>query len=66
MCRALYTLSNGIMVSKPRSAEWAIENLDKKWTKLINQASDWHNGDPPGDIEQTQEFMRYIFGEAGL
>jgi predicted nucleotidyltransferase len=66
MCRALYTLKHGTVVSKPRSAEWAIANLDKKWTGLIKQAATWRNGDPPGDIGQTQEFMRYILKEAGL
>jgi hypothetical protein len=66
MCRALYTLSNGIVVSKPRSAEWAIKNLDRKWMELIKLALAWNHGDPPGDIEQTQEFMWYILKEAGL
>ena len=66
MCRALYTLKHGTVVSKRRSAEWAISNLNKKWTYLINQAIAWHYGDTPGDIGQTQEFMRHIFREAGL
>ena len=26
----------------------------------------WHYGDPPGDIGQTQEFMRYVLKQAGL
>ena len=66
MCRALYTLKHGTVASKLRSAEWVIANLDRKWTKLINQAMTWHYGDPPGDIGQTQEFIRYILKEAGL
>jgi hypothetical protein len=66
MCRALYTLSNGTVVSKRRSAEWAIKNLDRKWMELIKLALAWNHGDPPGDIEQTQEFMWYILKEAGL
>ena len=66
MCRALYTIKHGTVNSKRRSAEWAIANLDKKWTYLINEAVAWHSGDPPGDIGQTQEFMRYICREAGL
>ena len=66
MCRALYTLKHGSVVSKRRSAEWATANLDKKWTELIEQAIAWHYGDIPGDIGQSQEFMRYIFREAGL
>jgi hypothetical protein len=66
MCRALYTLKCGSITSKPRSAEWAIANLDNKWTELIEQAAAWHNGNPPGDISQTQEFLRYVLKEAGL
>jgi len=66
MCRALYTLKHGTVVSKLRSAEWIIANSDRKWTRLIKQAMAWHHGDPPGDIRQTQEFMRYILKEAGL
>ena len=66
MCRALYTLRHGTVVSKRRSAEWAIANLDKKWTELIKQAEAWHDGDIPGNVGQTQEFMRYIFTVAGL
>jgi len=66
MCRALYTLEHGTVASKQHSAEWVIAKSDRKWTKLINQAMAWHYGDPPGDIGQTQEFMRYILKEAGL
>jgi hypothetical protein len=66
MCRALYTLKYGTVAPKSRSAEWVIANSDRKWTKLVKQAMAWHYGDPPGDIGQTQEFMRYILGEAGI
>lgn len=66
MCRALYTLEHGTGASKRRSAEWVLAKSDKRWTKLIKQAMAWHYGDPPGDIGQTQEFMRYILKEAGL
>lgn len=66
MCRALYTLKHGVVVSKTRSAVWAKSSLNSKWTKLIEQAIDWHYGDEPGDTGKTQEFMRYIFKEAGL
>ena len=66
MCRALYTLEHGTVAPKLRSAEWVIANSDRKWTKLIKQAVAWHYGDPPGDIGQTQEFIRYILQEAGL
>lgn len=66
MCCALYTLENGDVVSKRRSAEWILAKSDKRWTNLIKQAMIWHYGDPPGNVEQTQEFIRYILKEAGL
>jgi hypothetical protein len=66
MCRALYTLEHGIVASKRRSAEWVRDKSGRQWTNLINQAMIWHYGDPPGDISQTQEFMRYILNHAGL
>ena len=66
MCRALYILKHGTVVSKRQSAEWVIANSDRKWTELIKQAMAWRYGDPPGDIGQTQEFMRYILKETGL
>ena len=66
MCRALFTLKRGAVVSKLRSAEWVISNLDRKWGQLIRQALARHYGTPPGNIGQAQEFMRYILKEAGL
>jgi len=66
MCRALYTLEHGTVASKQRSAEWVIARSDRKWARLINQATAWHYGEPPGDVQETQEFMRYILKEAGL
>jgi hypothetical protein len=66
MCRALYTLKHGIVASKRISAEWVIAQSEGKWTKLIDQAIACRYGNPPGDIKETQRFMRYVFKEAGL
>ncbi len=38
LCRMLYTLRYGEIVSKPMAAEWAIENLPSKWKPLIERA----------------------------
>lgn len=65
MCRALYTLEHGIVASKKVSAAWAIAALDEKWTELIKQAVTWNYGKAPGDISQTQEFIRYALKRAG-
>jgi predicted nucleotidyltransferase len=66
MCRSLYILVHGTVVSKQRSAEWVTDNCDVAWAKLVKQAIAWHYGDPPGDISMTQKFMRYVFDRAGL
>jgi predicted nucleotidyltransferase len=57
MCRALYALEHGTIASKRHSAEWVIAKSDRKWAKLINQAMAWHDGDLPGDIEETRRFI---------
>jgi predicted nucleotidyltransferase len=64
-CRALYTMKFGTIASKPASAKWAVEALDKKWKDLIETAMDWRYGLPHGDIEQTLQFMRYTMEQIG-
>jgi hypothetical protein len=66
VCRCLYTLRNGDVTTKDKSAEWAVSNVDGKWSDLIRQAMNWHYSDPAGDIPQTQKFMRYIMAKAGV
>ena len=66
VCRALYTFKNGDITTKHKSAEWAIKNLDDKWSDLIQQAMDWRYGIPDGDIPRTQKFMRYIMAKSGV
>ena len=65
MCRALYALKFGAIVTKPTAVRWAIMTLDKEWTKLIEAALAWHDGDPAGDIERTKAFMRYTMEKTG-
>lgn len=38
MCRALYSLENGTIVSKPVAARWVQEKLGGDWSKVIEQA----------------------------
>ena len=66
VCRCLYTFKNDDVTTKRKSAQWALENLDSRWSDLIRQAMDWHYGDPAGDIPQTQKFMRYVMAKAGV
>ena len=68
ICRILYTLQYGTVVSKPVAARWAQEALDNKWTPLIERT--WagrHNPGaeaPPEDVNGTLEFIRYALEQS--
>ena len=64
MCRMLYTLKHGAVVSKPVSAIWAINNLDPKWKPLIERAVAWEPGDGIDDLEQSLDLIRYVLSVA--
>ncbi|MBI4499489.1 MAG: DUF4111 domain-containing protein [Chloroflexi bacterium] len=38
LCRMLYTLHHGDVVSKPLAAAWAMRSLDRRWAPLIEHA----------------------------
>jgi hypothetical protein len=38
LCRVLYTLQRGDVVSKQMAAAWAIEHFGKRWVPLIEHA----------------------------
>jgi predicted nucleotidyltransferase len=45
MCRSLYALEHGDIVSKSVAAEWAQRELGKKWAGVIQQLLDEPNGE---------------------
>ena len=63
LCRILYTLELGDVVSKPVAARWAKEMLDNQWRALIDRA--WvgrhypQERPDPEEIERTREFIRF-------
>jgi hypothetical protein len=67
LCRMLYTLQRGAVVSKLAAVEWAKESLDARWTRLIERA--WsERPNPPlkarmqaeqEDADFTPGFIRY-------
>jgi len=63
MCRMLYTLEGGAVVSKPVAARWAQETLGGRWGPLIERALvGRHNPQvkaQPDDVNATQEIIRY-------
>lgn len=70
MCRALYTLENGTIASKPVCARWAQETLDQRWTPLIDRA--WVERQNPGlraeadDVNETLNFIRYTLANNNI
>lgn len=59
MCRALYTLSRGDIVSKPEAAAWALQTLDASWRPLIERALIWRHQHDKGDLTETLAFIRF-------
>ncbi len=63
LCRILYTLQHGDILSKQAAAAWAQGHLEARWKPLIERALlGRQNPDQdaePEDIRETQEMMRY-------
>ena len=59
MCRALYTLQYGIVVSKPVAARWAQQALGERWAALIERALAWSHNTQLDDLNETLDFIRY-------
>lgn len=63
LCRILYTLEHGEVVSKPAAARWAKENLDSRWVALIDRA--WEGRHHPQekaeleDLRGTLDFIQF-------
>jgi predicted nucleotidyltransferase len=49
MCRALYTLEHGEVVSKPAAAAWATRRLDRPCPELVARALRWRADERPDD-----------------
>lgn len=57
LCRMLYTLQHGTIVSKPVAARWAQRADGARWAALIERALGWAMG--WDDVHATLDFMRY-------
>jgi hypothetical protein len=64
MCRILYSLSVGDVVSKPQAAAWALETLDAEWRPLIEKALAWRHEHTRDDLSETFGFMRFALAKA--
>ncbi|HEY7293652.1 MAG TPA: aminoglycoside adenylyltransferase domain-containing protein [Dehalococcoidia bacterium] len=59
MCRALYTLQRGAVVSKPAAAAWARTALADQWVPLIDRALAWRHDSMEGDPTAALSFVRF-------
>ena len=59
VCRALYTLSRGDIVSKPEAAAWALQTLDSNWHPLIKRALTWRHQQDKDALTETLAFIRF-------
>jgi hypothetical protein len=64
MCRALYVLEYGDIVSKRVAAHWAQQTLDTRWSPLIERAAAWPQEPQPDSLSETLEFIRYTIDRA--
>jgi hypothetical protein len=72
MCRALYTLQHGAVVSKTAAARWAQEALGERWEGLIGRALAWRrdapsSGDGSGlDVDEALGFIRCVLEQVAV
>lgn len=59
MCRALYTLQHGTVVSKAIAARWAQKTLGKRWVALIEQAIAWRHDAQMDNIKETLDLIQH-------
>jgi hypothetical protein len=62
MCRALYALEYGQIVSKPAARRWALVTLDARWHDLIARSLRWANTHDMRD--EVQVFVRHSIDRA--
>lgn len=64
MCRMLYTLHTGDVVSKPVATRWAargaLDNLEAQWRPLIEWAMARPSGKSADNLQETQQFIEAV------
>ncbi len=58
MCRMLYTLHRGQVVSKPAAARWALAHLETRWRPLIEWAMGRPTAVPTNNLNDAQQFIQ--------
>jgi hypothetical protein len=62
MCRILYTLHHGTIVSKPTAARWAEQADAGPWAARIERALAWREVGGETEVEETVGLIRYVVG----
>jgi predicted nucleotidyltransferase len=67
LCRILYTLKHGGILSKSAAAEWAFQAMELRWKPLIERAlvgrQNPNQDSDPEEILETQAMMRYTLAQ---
>lgn len=58
LCRMLYTLQHGAVVSKPVAARWAQATFGEQWAALIERA--WDGRHNPGSAASSEDVNRTV------
>jgi hypothetical protein len=70
LCRILYTLEHGAVVSKPAAARWAQTALEARWVPLIERAGRGRQHPqaeaPAQAVGETQAFIRHALERHSL
>ena len=64
MCRVLYTLQHGTIVSKPFAARWAQQAVGEPYASLIERAVTWRDPTQPSEVSETLDFIRYTLARS--
>jgi len=60
MCRALYALEHGTIVSKPMAARWALKELGERWSHVIERSLAQPAGSEDRDLyHESLAFVRF-------
>ena len=59
MCRALHTLREGTIASKPVAARWAQDTLGERWSGAIEDALAWPDKTSPDMMQAALGLIRY-------
>ncbi len=60
MCRALYAMEYGEIISKPKAAEWAMKTLDEKWKPVIQNALLTRSDSSQSELNANTEALQFL------